>query len=132
VSVDLRLAPGEPPLNFKDLAENVPGILEDALVGDTLDGVTERDEIGVAFGILLFQAREVVHGPVELDDQAILCAVKVDDIGSNLMLTPKFETGQLAIPDHLPKNLLGRRLFLAQPTGDFNKPLKTKSSPPPS
>lgn len=97
----------------KDLLENVPGILEDAVVGKTLDGISERNKISVPFGILLLPRREVVHCAIELDDQTKLSAVKIDDKGSDLVLASKFETGQPAIPDDLPEDLLGWRLFLA-------------------
>jgi hypothetical protein len=64
---------------------------------------------------VIFRALEMLRA-IELDDQSLIYAAEVDDIGTNWMLATKFETVELVPAKFGPKRILRIALIAPKPS----------------
>jgi hypothetical protein len=95
-------------------------------------------EIFLAGFVTLDVFRQAVLKTVELYSQFCICAIKIQNVIANGMLSSELETGKSAPPERPPKLLLLIRLIVAKLTGDLFKAhvemmmvLRINSSPSP-
>ncbi len=71
--------------------------------------------------ILLLSLACVMLSTIEFNAKLAVMAVEIEDVGTYRLLTPEFQSKQLAIAPNLPQELFRIRLILAQPTCGIEK-----------
>src|SRR5437588_11121962 len=70
----------------------------------------------------------IVRRSIALNDQLCFMTIEVCDVIAILMLSSELEAQQLSIPEQLPKQCFGRRLFLSQFPRTFHQARELISS----
>jgi len=93
-------------------------IVEDLAVGESQDLVPEIFEMGIPVFVTSHLFPGSMDAAINFDHKSCSGTKEVDDEGPDPVLTPKLQAQELAIPEKLPKGLLGRSLALSQLAGE--------------
>jgi hypothetical protein len=94
-----------------DIASDALNVSENALVREAKDAQLERLQVLLSIRVLV--SSSLVDAAIHLDDQPGFLAVEVDNEASDGVLSAKPQTVELFVAQSLPKQIFGRRWFVA-------------------
>ena len=98
----VTLTPGPSPRGRRefigDLGQHIGCIVEDLLVFETDNRVTEGTEVGIPFFVCLYPVRLIVDRTIQFHNESAFRTKEIYDVVADLVLTTEFQIRQLPIP----------------------------------
>lgn len=101
-----------------DFVEHEIAASHHGFIGETQNAIAAPSQFAIARGVVQFLLDAVMHRPVELNDQAMFDAEKIDDIAADRNLATEFQAMQSAAAQGAPENGFRCRHVAAKATGE--------------
>ena len=98
---------------FCNLLQHADGIIQHARVGKSKDANSLSEHVCGAIAIVMPLFVPVMNRAIAFNYQRSLSTIEIDDIVTELVLSPEFKSVKLAITQKLPKHVFGQGLICA-------------------